>query len=62
MVVSSGAGPDSPELPCATTTSTRCHMDLFTLLGTLDPEVTPDRCKLHLATWNGLHDPLDLYL
>ena len=37
-------------------------MDLFTLLGPLDPDVTPDRCKLHLATWNGLHDPLDLYL
>ena len=62
MVVSSGAGPDAPKLPCATTTSTRCHMDLFTLLGPLDPDVTPDRCKLHLATWNGLHDPLDLYL
>ena len=37
-------------------------MDLFTLLGPLDPDVTPDRCKLHLVTWNGLHDPLDLYL
>ena len=40
----------------------RCHMDLFKLLGTLDPDVTPGRCKLHLATWNGVHDPLDLYL
>ena len=39
-----------------------CHMDLFTLLGTLDPDVTPGRCKLHLATWNGVHDPLDLYI
>ena len=37
-------------------------MDLFTLLGTLDPDVTPRCCKLHLATWNGVHDPLDLYL
>ena len=37
MVVSSGAGPDAPKLPCATTTSTRCHMDLFTLLGSLGP-------------------------
>ena len=62
VVVSSGADPDGPKLPCATTASTRCHMDLFTLLGPLDPDVTPDRCKLHLATWNGLHDPLDLYL
>ena len=30
--------------------------------GTLDGDVTPGRCKLHLATWNGVHDPLDLYL
>ena len=37
-------------------------MDLFKLLGTLDPDVTSSRCKLHLATWNGVHDPLDLYL
>ena len=37
-------------------------MDLFKMLGTLDPDVTPGRCKLHLATWTGVHDPLDLYL
>lgn len=37
-------------------------MDLFMLPGTLDPDVTPSRCKLHLATWNGVHDPLDVYL
>ena len=40
----------------------RCHMDLFELLGTLDPDVTPGRSKLHLATWNGVHDPLDRYI
>ena len=37
-------------------------MDLFKMLGTLDLDVTSGRCKLHLATWNGVHDPLDLYL
>ena len=56
------AGPDGPNSSCATTTSTPCHMDLFTLLGNLDPDVPPGRCKLHLAMGNGLHDPLDLYL
>ena len=39
------AGPDGPKLSCATTTSTPCHMDLFTLLGNLDPDVPPGRCK-----------------
>ena len=37
-------------------------MDLFTLLKTLDPDATPNRCKLHLAVWNGKKDPLDVYL
>ncbi len=37
-------------------------MNLFTLLETLDPEATPNRCKLHLAGWNGKEDPLDVYL
>ena len=37
-------------------------MDLFTVLQALDEHVTPDRCKLHLAVWNGEFDPLDVYL
>lgn len=37
-------------------------MDLFTLLQTLDRDAAPDRCKLHLAVWNGRFDPLDAYL
>ena len=37
-------------------------MNLFTLLESLDPEATPNRCKLHLAGWNGKEDPLDVYL
>lgn len=37
-------------------------MRLFQLLATLDPEVTPERCKIHLARWNGLVDALDVYL
>ncbi len=37
-------------------------MDLFTLLQILDRDATPDRCKLHLAVWNGEEDPLEIYL
>lgn len=27
----------------------------------LDDELTPERCKIHLACWNGIEDPLDVY-
>lgn len=37
-------------------------MQLFQLLTSLDNEITPQRCKLHLACWNGREDPLDVYL
>lgn len=37
-------------------------MKLFDLLGVLDPDVSPERCKIHLAMWNGIHEPLDIYL
>lgn len=35
---------------------------LFTLLASLDEELSPGRCKIHLARWNGRVDPLDVYL
>ncbi len=37
-------------------------LNLFTLLQTVDRDVTPDRCKLHLAVWDGEFNPLDIYL
>lgn len=37
-------------------------MQLFQLLQTLDADLTPGRGKIHLACWNGLDDPLDVYL
>ncbi len=37
-------------------------MKLFDLLTLLDPDVTPERCKLHLAKWDGRDDPLMVYL
>ncbi len=37
-------------------------MQLFQLLASLDSELAPERCKLHLAGWNGSEDPLDVYL
>lgn len=37
-------------------------MRLFALLRTLDPELTPEACKVHLACSNGTDDPLDVYL
>ena len=36
-------------------------MELFTLLQTLDDAVAPERCKLHLAGWDGTDDPLAVY-
>ncbi len=35
---------------------------LFQFLQMLDDQLLPDRCKLHLACWNGSDDPLDVYL
>ena len=37
-------------------------MKLFQLVSVLDAEVTPDRCKIHLATSDGREEPLDVYL
>ena len=37
-------------------------MNFFQLLQILDPHVVPQRCKIHLASWNGTDDPLDVYL
>lgn len=37
-------------------------MQLFRLLTSLDGELAPERCKVHLACWNGHEDPLDVYL
>ena len=36
-------------------------MELFDLIQLHDPDIQPERCKLHLAVWNGRHDPLDVY-
>ncbi|MDZ7686955.1 MAG: GIY-YIG nuclease family protein [Gammaproteobacteria bacterium] len=32
------------------------------ILGLLSPHVDPNDLKIHLATWNGSEDPLDVYL
>ena len=37
-------------------------MRLFQVLQVLDDELVPERCKLHMAVWNGHDDPLDVYL
>jgi hypothetical protein len=37
-------------------------MDLFQIIGIIDADVVPDKCKIHLAGWNGEDDPLDVYL
>lgn len=36
-------------------------MHLFSILGLLDPQVTPGASKVHLATHNGTDDPLRVY-
>mgnify|MGYP000116385486 CR=1 FL=1 len=37
-------------------------MDSFeNLIALLDPDVVPERTKLHLATWNGIDEPLDRF-
>ena len=37
-------------------------MRLFDLIAAMDPAVTIDQSKVHLATWNGDENPLDVYL
>ena len=37
-------------------------MRVFDLMRFLDKELIPQRCKMHLATYNGEDDPLDVYL
>ena len=37
-------------------------MLLFDILGLMVPGVTPGGSKLHLASWNGVEDPLDVFL
>src|SRR2546427_9657859 len=37
-------------------------MRVFDLIAVMDPEVKPASTKIHLATWNGRDDPLDVYL
>ena len=36
-------------------------MNLFQLINSLDPEISPERCKIHLAVGAGRDDPLDSY-
>ena len=36
-------------------------MKLFDVLKLLNPAITPEESKIHLAKHNGRHDPLDLY-
>jgi len=37
-------------------------MRIFDLIGLMDSNVTPEMTKVHLATWNGQDNPLDVYL
>ena len=37
-------------------------MRIFDLLALMDSSVTPETTKVHLATWNGEDNPLDVYL
>lgn len=37
------------------------ELRMFELLQTLDPDLAPAQCKLHLASWNGSEDPIDVY-
>ena len=37
-------------------------MRVFDLLRLMEPAITPDETKVHLATWNGEDNPLDVYL
>lgn len=35
---------------------------IFDLLKLMEPNIAPEETKIHLATWNGENNPLDLYL
>jgi len=37
-------------------------VQLFDLIALSNPDVKPPSCKIHLATWNGEENPLDVYL
>lgn len=37
-------------------------MLMFDLLRTMNPNLNPAEAKLHLATWNGVEQPIDVYL
>lgn len=37
-------------------------MRMLDLLALMDPNVTAEKTKVHLATWNGKDNPLDVYL
>lgn len=37
-------------------------MKTFDLLRLLNPDLEPEATKIHLATWNGIDQPLDVYL
>ena len=36
-------------------------MKLFQLINSLEPEISAERCKIHLAVWTDEYHPLDLY-
>lgn len=37
-------------------------MRIFDLLAILNPDIRPEETKVHLATWNGIDNPIDLYM
>jgi len=37
-------------------------MKVVNFIQVMDPDVTPERAKIHLATWDGEKNPLDVYL
>lgn len=37
-------------------------MRVFDMIKLMVPELEPHNAKIHLASWNGLHDPLDVFL
>lgn len=37
-------------------------MLMFDLLRAMNPKLNPAEAKLHLATWNGVEQPIDVYL
>jgi hypothetical protein len=37
-------------------------VNIFDLLKVVNPGISPEKCKLHLASWNGEDHPLDVFL